>query len=72
MTCSNCQERIEDAFNQIEGYFLIGDINASSALLFTKQQVTQENIIRQMDSVGYRILEMQIMNSEWEELISLR
>ena len=61
MTSPKCKECIENTFNQIEGYFLIVDMDTESALLFTKQQVPQESIIQQMKSVGYRILEMQIM-----------
>lgn len=63
MTSPKCKQCIENTFNQMEGYFLIVDMNTESALLFLKHQVSQESIIEQMKSVGYRILEMQIMIS---------
>ena len=54
MTCSNCQRRIENIFNQIDGYYMEVDLDNHVATLLTKQPVTSETISDLVKSAGYR------------------
>lgn len=59
MTCQNCQRRIENLFNQLDGYYMEVNLKKHSAKLYTKQDVSQSEIKQKIASLGYRVTKIE-------------
>lgn len=58
MSCSNCQRRIENAFNQKDGYYMEVDLDDQRATLLTKQPVSKETVNNLVKSLGYYVVKI--------------
>lgn len=58
MTCSNCQRRVENVFNQIDGYYMEVDLGNHRATLLSKQPVANETVSNLVKSAGYRAVKI--------------
>jgi len=55
MTCQNCQRRIENAFNECDGFYMKVNLKKHSAKLYTKEKVKHEDIKSKVAALGYRV-----------------
>ncbi|MCC8081935.1 MAG: heavy-metal-associated domain-containing protein [Lachnospiraceae bacterium] len=59
MTCKNCAARIENRFNQTEGYFAKVNLRKNSAEIHTKTPVDDGEIKSIVAKAGYHVTEVQ-------------
>lgn len=53
MTCRNCSQRVENAFNRQEGMLARVDLNAGRADIYSKQPLDADGIRRTIAQAGY-------------------
>lgn len=58
MTCKNCAARIENRFNQTEGYFAKVNLRKNNALVHTKEEVTDGDLKSIVAKAGYHVTEI--------------
>lgn len=58
MTCKNCAARIENKFNQTEGYFAKVNLKKNSACIRTKTEVTDGELKSIVAKAGYHVTEI--------------
>ncbi|MDO4302884.1 MAG: cation transporter [Bacillota bacterium] len=54
MTCSNCKKRVENAFNEKEGFWAKVDLKENSVQVYSKQQVPKEELRAIVRKAGYQ------------------
>lgn len=59
MTCKNCAARIENKFNQMEGYLAKVNLRKNSALIRSKTDVTDGDLKSIVARAGYHITSIQ-------------
>lgn len=62
MTCSNCSARVENAFNGQDGFYAQVDLGKRTALLYTKQPLTEKEAREIVRKAGYRIHSFQCLH----------
>lgn len=62
MTCSNCKKRVENAFNEKEGFWAKVDLKENSVQVYSKQQVPEEELRAIVRKAGYQPGEVLINN----------
>lgn len=58
MTCAFCKSRIENEFNQLEGYYIEVDLKNNSAILYTMRPIVREDVINKIRSLGYHVFKI--------------
>lgn len=58
MTCKNCAARIENKFNQAEGYYANVNLRKNSALVRTKTEVEDGELKSIVAKAGYHVTEI--------------
>lgn len=54
MTCSNCKKRVENAFNEREGFFTVVDMTNKLAVIHMKEEIAEEDIRGIIRKAGYQ------------------
>lgn len=54
MTCSNCKKRVENAFNEQEGFFAVADLKEKRAVIHMKNKISEDEIRRIIKKAGYQ------------------
>ena len=59
MSCKNCAIRIENAFNEQEGFYAKVDLGKKSALIRLKVPAAEEMLEQTVSRAGYRVTELE-------------
>ncbi|HZJ68698.1 MAG TPA: heavy metal translocating P-type ATPase [Candidatus Eisenbacteria bacterium] len=64
MTCEHCQARVENSLNEIEGVRATVDLENNFARVYSKKHITDQVLIRAINTAGYEVSEIIPSNSE--------
>ena len=53
MSCKNCVRKVENAFNEREGFYAVVDLKQNDAMVRTKEPVSETELRRIVQSAGY-------------------
>ena len=59
MSCKNCAIRIENAFNEQEGFYAKVDLGKKSALIRLKVPAAEEMLEQTVSRAGYQVTELE-------------
>ena len=55
MSCQNCQRKIENIFNEKQGYYMEVNLSKHSAKLYTQDIVSKDEVKQIIVSIGYHV-----------------
>ena len=61
MSCDYCKRRVENAFNEKEGFYAVVNLKKKSALVRTKRKVSQDELKEIILEQGYRAISIKMM-----------
>lgn len=53
MSCKNCARKVENAFNEREGFYAVVDLKQNNTMVRTKEPVSETELRRIVQSAGY-------------------
>lgn len=56
MTCSNCKKRVENSFNERDGFYAVVNLKQKEAVVRAKHKATEEEIKGIVQKSGYRAI----------------
>ena len=56
MTCENCARRVENALNALEGVWASVDLSRHSAIVRTKEEISESRLRQAVTDAGYVVL----------------
>lgn len=63
MSCQNCQMRVENAFNKLDGYYMQVNLQENKGILLTKQEISKEKIQEIIKDAGYKAIDVKQLKS---------
>lgn len=60
MTCKNCAARVENAFNRRDGFWASVDLKKATAVVRSKQPVTEEELEAIVLNAGYTVRSVEV------------
>ncbi|MDO5518262.1 MAG: heavy metal-associated domain-containing protein [Clostridium sp.] len=56
MTCNNCKKRVENSFNEKDGFYAVVNLRQKEAIVRAKHKVSEEDIKQIVQKSGYRVI----------------